>query len=72
VTNDLPPDSDLHDLRPELRERESSFVVSGVDPNTGEVFDAPVTRDDPARRSDRISATRDPAHLGAVSREVRD
>lgn len=42
----LPPDPDLDDLPDELREREGPFRVSGVDPDTGEVLDAVVTRDE--------------------------
>ena len=42
----FPPDPDLDDLPPELREREGLFTVSGVDRETGERFDAQLTRDE--------------------------
>jgi hypothetical protein len=43
---DLPPDPDLDDLPDELCEREGPFTVSGVDHETGERFDAQLTRDE--------------------------
>jgi hypothetical protein len=52
----FPPDPDLDDLPAELREREGPFTVSAVDPDTGELFDAPVTRDEVLRR--RLAAGR--------------
>lgn len=44
----FPPDPDLDDLPDELREREGSFRIEGVDPDSREVFDATVTRDEVA------------------------
>jgi hypothetical protein len=49
VNDDLMPvDPDLDDLPAELREREGPFTVSAVDSDMGELFDAPVTRDEVA------------------------
>jgi hypothetical protein len=39
-------DPDLDDLPDELRERPGPFRVAGVDPETGEVVDGVVTRDE--------------------------
>jgi hypothetical protein len=44
MDDDLPPDPDLDDLPHELRERPGPFRVSGVDPDTGEVFDGDITK----------------------------
>jgi hypothetical protein len=44
--DEMPLDPDLDDLPEELRERPGSFRIGGVDPETGERYEAPVTRDE--------------------------
>jgi hypothetical protein len=46
VEDALPPDPDLDDLPDEVREHAGPFRVLGVDRESGEVFDADITRDE--------------------------
>jgi hypothetical protein len=45
VSDALPPDPDLDDLPEELRER-SGLRIVGRDPETGEVYSQPITREE--------------------------
>jgi hypothetical protein len=45
VTEELRPDPDLDDLPEELREQRD-LRIAGRDPETGEVYSQPITRED--------------------------
>jgi hypothetical protein len=45
MDDELPRDPDLDDLPEELVEQHGPLWVSGVDPDTGEEYEAPVTRE---------------------------
>jgi len=47
-TDDLPRDPDLDDLPAELAEHHGPLTIRARDPETGETFEAPTTREDVA------------------------
>lgn len=48
MTDHLPPDPDLDDLPRELAERADPLKIRARDPETGQFFEAPTTREDVA------------------------
>ena len=48
MTQDLPRDPDLDDLPPEMAQHDGPFTICARDPETGETFEAPTTREDVA------------------------
>jgi hypothetical protein len=50
VADELPPDPDLDDLPEELRER-NDLRIAGRDPETGEVYSQPISREELGRPS---------------------
>lgn len=49
MTDDLPSDPDMDDLPPELAEHDGVLSIRARDPETGETYSAPTTREDVAR-----------------------
>jgi hypothetical protein len=62
IDDGLPRDPDLDDLPDELRLHPGPFRISGVDPDTGQVYSQPVTHEElgaafaDARRRDEDAA----------------
>jgi hypothetical protein len=46
MTDDMPRDPDMDDLPPELAEHRRPLTIRARDPETGETFEAPTTRED--------------------------
>jgi hypothetical protein len=66
VADELPPDPDLDDLPEELRER-SDLRIAGRDPETGEVYSQPISREELGAafaHARRCREDDDAAHLG--------
>jgi hypothetical protein len=57
--DDLPPDPDLDDLPRELAERAGPLTIRARHPETGEVFEAPTTREDVATGLADLRRSRD-------------
>jgi hypothetical protein len=46
VSDELPPDPDLDDLPDELARASGLLRIRGVDPDTGETLEQPITREE--------------------------
>jgi hypothetical protein len=57
--DDLPPDPDLDDLPAELADHDGPLTIRARDPETGETFTAPTTREDVATGLADVRRSRD-------------